>query len=337
MSCDIIVKNGNGEKYSNGNGKVKDDKSNFYNEMNSSPPRTSSPCFSYFGENFTFEIIEGIKKYLFERTKIRPKIGIICGTGLGHLAENLSSVDSFPYEDIPNFPISTVSGHAGKMVFGYLNGVEVMCMQGRFHYYEGYPLSKCSMPVRVMKVCGCTHLIATNAAGGLNPSFKVGDIMIVKDHINIMGFAGNSPLQGPNDPRFGPRFPPMDRAYDPHLVKIAKEVAKEMKMEKDIQTGVYTCVGGPNYETVAELRMLKLFGVDAVGMSTVHEVITARHCDMKVFAFSLITNMCYTDYEDNEEANHDEVVNIGLQRQDRITLFVTKVVQEINLELNKKH
>lgn len=154
-----------------------------------------------FFYSFTFEIIEEIKKYLFERTKIRPKIGIICGTGLGHLAENLSSVDSFPYEDIPNFPISTVSGHAGRMVFGYLNGVEVMCMQGRFHYYEGYPLSKCSMPVRVMKICGCTHLIATNAAGGLNPSYKVGDIMIVKDHINIMGFAGNSPLQGPNDPR----------------------------------------------------------------------------------------------------------------------------------------
>lgn len=136
-----------------------------------------------------------------ERTKIRPKIGIICGSGLGHLAETLTDVDSFPYEDIPHFPVSTVHGHAGRMVFGYLNGVEVMCMQGRFHYYEGYPLTKCSMPVRVMKVCGCTNLITTNAAGGLNTSYKIGDIMIVKDHINIMGFAGNNPLQGPNDPR----------------------------------------------------------------------------------------------------------------------------------------
>jgi purine-nucleoside phosphorylase len=136
-----------------------------------------------------------------ERTKIRPKIGIICGSGLGHLAEILTEADSFPYEDIPNFPVSTVQGHIGRMVFGYLNGVEVMCMQGRFHYYEGYPLTKCSMPIRVMKLCGVSHLIATNAAGGLNVNYNVGDIMIFKDHINIMGFAGNNPLQGPNDTR----------------------------------------------------------------------------------------------------------------------------------------
>jgi len=151
--------------------------------------------------SYSYDIIEEIANYLLERTTFRPKIGIICGTGLGHLAENLTTVDSFPYEDIPHFPVSTVVGHAGKMIFGYLNGIEVMCMQGRFHYYEGYPLAKCSMPVRVMKLCGITHLIATNAAGGLNETYNVGDIMIVKDHINIMGFAGNSPLQGPNDVR----------------------------------------------------------------------------------------------------------------------------------------
>lgn len=151
--------------------------------------------------SFPYECIEEIATFLLERTKIRPKIGIICGTGLGHLADNLTDVDSFPYEDIPDFPVSTVSGHAGKLVFGRLGGVEVMCMQGRFHYYEGYPLAKCAMPVRVMKLVGVTQLIATNAAGGLNSDYNVGDIMIVKDHINIMGFAGNSPLQGPNDTR----------------------------------------------------------------------------------------------------------------------------------------
>lgn len=155
------------------------------------------------------------------------------------------------------------------MVFGYLNGIPVMCMQGRFHHYEGYALSKCSMPVRVMKFCGCTHLIATNAAGGLNSEYNVGDLMIVKDHINIMGFAGNSPLQGPNDLRFGPRFPPMNKAYDPELIKIALELSKELGMESVTRTGIYTCLGGPNYETVAELKMWKLLGLDAIGMSTV--------------------------------------------------------------------
>lgn len=160
-----------------------------------------------------------------------------------------------------------------------------MCMQGRFHYYEGYPLAKCCMPVRVMKLVGCTHLIATNAAGGLNKSYEVGDIMILKDHINFMGFAGNNPLQGPNDPRFGPRFPPMNKAYDSDLIKLAKQTGTELGIENNIHEGVYTCLGGPNYETVAELKMLRILGVDAVGMSTVHEVVTARHCDLTVFAF----------------------------------------------------
>jgi len=174
------------------------------------------------------------------KTKFRPKIGIICGSGLGHLADNLSQADSFAYEDIPNFPVSTVQGHAGKMIFGLLNGIEVMCMQGRFHYYEGYALTKCSMPVRVMKLVGCTHLVTTNAAGGLHSNHNVGDIMIVKDHINIMGFAGNSPLQGPNDQRFGPRFPPMSQAYDPDYIKIAQQLSKDMGIEHQTHTGVYS-------------------------------------------------------------------------------------------------
>lgn len=307
---------------------------------------------------------------MLAKTKYRPKIAIICGSGLGHLADMLSEADSFPYEEIPNFPLSTVQGHAGKMIFGLLNGVEVMCMQGRFHYYEGYALAKCSMPVRVMKLVGCSHLICTNAAGGLNSSFNVGDIMIMKDHINIMGFAGNSPLQGPNDLRFGPRFPPMSKAYDPELIHIAQKLAREMELDHETHTGVYTCLGGPNYETVAELRMWKLLGVDAVGMSTVscikfssyhfaylfvwqvHEVITARHCDMKVFAFSLITNKCQTEYESHEEgellsfyqsfqiklnrlssyipANHDEVMQCGTKRQSAMTKFVTRMIEKIH-------
>lgn len=218
-------------------------------------------------------MISGIANFFLEKTKHRPKIGVICGSGLGSLAESLLNADVFPYHTIPNFPVSTVEGHAGQMIFGTINNIPVMCMQGRFHYYEGYPLAKCSMPIRVMKLVGVTHLIATNAAGGLNESYNVGDIVIVKDHINLMGFAGNNPLQGPNDIRFGPRFPPMNKAYDIEMKRHVFDIAKELGIDDQVHEGVYTCLGGPNYETVAELKMLKILGVDCVGMSTVHEVI----------------------------------------------------------------
>lgn len=219
------------------------------------------------------------------------------------------------------------------------------------------------MPIRVMKLIGCTHLIATNAAGGINPKYNVGDIVIVKDHINIMGFAGNNPLQGPNDTRFGPRFPPMNKAYDQRMTQFCMEVAKELGIEKDVHQGVYTCLGGPNYETVAEMKMLKILGVDAVGMSTVHEVnniithflimafflfsfvffmsqvITARHCDMTAFAFSLITNKCVPDLESKEEANHEEVVIVGKQRQALLAKIVYGMVKKIDddIKLNNNN
>lgn len=247
------------------------------------------------------------------------------------MAESITESESISYEDIPNFPVSTVEGHHGKLVFGKISGVPVVAMQGRFHYYEGYPLWKCCLPVRVMKLLGVKTLIATNAAGGLNPSYKIGDVMIVKDHINMMGFAGNNPLHGPNDERFGPRFPPMSKAYNYEYRNIAKEVAKELNIDNIVKEGVYTCLGGPNFETVAELNMLKMVGVDAVGMSTVHEVITARHCDLNVFALSLITNECVTSYENNDEANHEEVLDVGRMRQDILRLFVNKLVERFAL------
>lgn len=192
------------------------------------------------------------------------------------------------------------------------------------------------MPIRVMKLVGCSHLIATNAAGGLNPNYKVGDIVIVKDHINIMGFAGNNPLQGPNDTRFGPRFPPMNKAYDRRLTDYAFQIAREMGIERDVHEGVYTCLGGPNYETVAELKMLKILGVDAVGMSTVHEIITARHCDLTAFAFSLITNKCVTDCDSMEEANHEEVVTVGKNRQSLLSTLVLRMVQKITDDVQRE-
>lgn len=247
----------------------------------------------------------------------------------GSLADELEQPIKFPYDQIPNFPVSTVVGHAGELVFGRLGGVAVVCMKGRFHYYEGYPLWKCAMPVRVMKLCGITHLIATNAAGGLNPAYKEGDIMLMRDHINMMGFAGNNPLQGPNDERFGPRFPPMSQAYDRNLLDVAKRTAERLGISHLMHEGVYTSVGGPNFETVAELRMLRICGVDAVGMSTVHEVITAKHCDLTVFAFSLITNVCITDYDVLDEPNHEEVMDIGRRRQPELAAFVTDIARHI--------
>ncbi|ENN72187.1 hypothetical protein YQE_11147, partial [Dendroctonus ponderosae] len=248
---------------------------------------------------------------------------------MGSLADCLVNPIEIPYSTIPHFPTSTVKGHVGSLVFGHLSGLPTVCMKGRFHYYEGYPLWKCCMPIRVMKLLGVSHLIITNAAGGLNPSYKVGDIMLVKDHINIMGFAGNNPLQGPNDERFGPRFPPMNQAYNRDIIQLAKKVGEDMGVENRIHEGVYTCLGGPNFETVAELNMLKMLGADAVGMSTVHEVITANHCDMEVFAFSLITNECVVQYEANNEPNHEEVIDVGKQREGLLKQLVSELLKRV--------
>ncbi|CAK1556239.1 unnamed protein product [Leptosia nina] len=283
---------------------------------------------------YSYEMLVEMSDYLLTKTKIRPIIGIICGSGMGSywkdgsLAETITDAEKIPYEEIPNFPVSTVEGHHGRLVFGRLGDVPVVAMQGRFHYYEGYPLWKCCLPIRVMKLLGIKTLIATNAAGGLNPNYKIGDLMIVNDHINMMGFAGNNPLHGPNDERFGPRFPPMNKAYNYEYRQIAKKVAKELKLDNIVKEGVYTCLGGPNFETVAELRMLKMVGVDAVGMSTVHEVITARHCDIKVFGLSLITNECITNYDADTEANHEEVLDVGRMRQELLREYIARLVSE---------
>uniref|UniRef100_A0A182WKQ7 Purine nucleoside phosphorylase n=1 Tax=Anopheles minimus TaxID=112268 RepID=A0A182WKQ7_9DIPT len=281
---------------------------------------------------YTYDTLQEIANYLLARTELRPKVGIICGSGLGTLADQLTDVDSFDYETIPHFPVSTVAGHVGRLVFGYLAGVPVMCMQGRFHHYEGYPLAKCSMPVRVMHLIGCTHLIATNAAGGANPKYRVGDIMLIKDHINLMGFAGNNPLQGPNDERFGPRFFGMANTYDPKLIQTAKVIARQIGIENELREGVYTCLGGPNFETVAEVKMLAMLGVDAIGMSTVHEIITARHCGMTCLAFSLITNMCTMSYEEEEEHCHESIVGVGKNREKTLGEFVSRIVKHIQYE-----
>ncbi len=233
-------------------------------------------------------MLEQIKEtaaWIEQHTQLRPQTAIVLGTGLGHLAAEIDVVDDFPYQDIPNFPVSTVEGHSGRLLFGHLGGKEVMALEGRFHYYEGYNMKQVTFPVRVMYELGIKNLFVSNAAGGTNPDFEIGDLMLITDHIN---FLPEHPLHGPNFPT-GPRFPDMHEAYDHELLDMARSIAKE----KGIKTveGVYLATQGPTYETPAEYKMYRIFGADAVGMSTVPEVIVAHHCGIRTFGVSIITDL----------------------------------------------
>ncbi len=252
-------------------------------------------------------------------------VGIILGSGLGALADEIEAVATIPYSEIPGFAASTVIGHAGRMVLGTLAGTRVLVMQGRLHYYEGHTLQTATFPVRVMKALGVETLIVTNAAGGLNPAFKAGDFMLIEDHINMLGWGGQNPLIGPNDEEFGPRFPAMNPAYDPVLLKLAQEAADACNIP--VQKGVYIVLAGPNYETRAELRALRMLGGDAVGMSTVPEVLVARHGGMKVLGISNITNMALAD--SNEPVNHEEVLVVAEESRPRFVQLIKEIVQRI--------
>ncbi|XP_060761370.1 purine nucleoside phosphorylase-like [Neoarius graeffei] len=284
-------------------------------------PESSSEC--------GYEACKATADWLQEQAPVRPLVGIVCGSGLGGLADMLKDQKVFNYSDIPNFPQSTVHGHAGRLVFGTLKGKPCVCMQGRFHLYEGYSTQKLTMPIRIFKLMGVELLILTNAAGGLNQDYKVGDIMIIKDHLNLPGFAGNNPLCGHNDERFGTRFPCMSDAYDKQMRQLAQEVGAELGFSDFMKEGVYCVLGGPSFETIAECRMLNSLGADAVGMSTVHEVIVARHSGMQVFALSLITNKAVMDYDSEEKANHEEVLQTGEQRSQQLLKLVSTIVSRI--------
>lgn len=220
---------------------------------------------------------------------VTPRVALILGSGLGDLADEVTDAVSIPYAQIPNFPVSTVAGHAGTLVCGTLQGTPVAAMRGRVHFYEGYSLREITFPVRVLKDLGAEVLIVTNAAGGLNESFTTGDLMVIEDHLNLMGMAGQSPLVGPEEPDLGVRFLDMLNAYDPELRKTAHQAARANGFK--LQEGVYAMVGGPAFETMAEIRFLQRGGADAVGMSTIPEVIVARHGDMRVLGISAITDM----------------------------------------------
>ncbi|XP_056148676.1 purine nucleoside phosphorylase 5b [Lampris incognitus] len=283
---------------------------------------------------YSYDECRATANWLLSKTEMTPLVAIVCGSGLGGLAEMLKDPVIFSYKDIPNFPQSTVHGHAGRLVFGTLQGKQCVCMKGRFHLYEGYPIQKITLPMRVFKLMGVKTVILTNAAGGLNQDYKVGDVMIIKDHINMPGFAGINPLAGPNEERFGVRFPCMSDAYDRELVRLAHDVGAELGFSDFLREGVYVVLGGPSFETIAECQMLHRLGADAVGMSTAHEVIVARHCGMRCFALSLISNQAVMDYDSREKANHEEVLETGKLRAVQMEKLVTTMVARMEHKSN---
>ena len=267
-------------------------------------------------------MLERIKETAtFIKTKISttPQIGIVLGTGLGGLVKEIEIHHELDYHEIPNFPVSTVHGHQGKLIFGQLGGKEVLAMQGRFHFYEGYSMQEVTFPIRVMKALGIDNLLVSNAAGGINPKQQVGDMMIINDHINL--FPAH-PLIGKNIDELGPRFPDMSEAYKKELVEIAMEICKEQGFRAD--QGVYAGVSGPTFETPAEYRYLQIIGADAVGMSTVPEVIVARHMEMTCFAISIISDLGMP--EELVKITHEEVLDVARGVEPKMTYLFKELI-----------
>lgn len=266
--------------------------------------------------------------FIRERTRHQPETALILGSGLNSLADTIESPDIIPTGDIPNWPISTVPGHVGRLVIGDLEGRPVLILQGRTHFYEGYPMDRVTLPIRVMHALGVKTLIVTNAAGGLNPAYEPGDLMLIRDHLNFPGMAGNNPLRGPNDEAIGPRFPDMTFSYDPALREVARMVAADAGIV--LREGIYAYVAGPSFETPAELRFLHMAGGDAVGMSTAPEVVVARHAGIRVLGISTISNLASLDPEPGFTVNHEEVLEMGQRAVPRLIAVVRGVVRQMD-------
>jgi purine-nucleoside phosphorylase len=272
--------------------------------------------------NFTRAHYQEGADYIRQHTRHTPDIALVLGSGLGGLADAVEDADRIAATDVPNWPHSTVEGHAGQLVIGKLQGQTVLCQQGRVHFYEGLNMAQITLPVRIMFELGIKILIVTNAAGGINQGYRPGDLMLISDHINLPGMVGNSPLTGPNDPTLGPRFPDMGTAYDLQLRELAQQVALNQGMV--IQQGVYCCLSGPAFETPAEVRFLKAIGADAVGMSTAPEVTVARHCGMRVLGFSGISNVHKLD--GHAPTTHEEVLEAGKVIGPKLTKLLSGVL-----------
>ena len=266
--------------------------------------------------------IKASADFILSKSNYKPEIGLILGSGLGSLADSIENPEFYNYSDIPNFPTSTVEGHAGRLVIGTLGGKQVVAMQGRFHYYEGYSMEKITFPVRVMKLLGVSKLIVTNACGAVNQDFNAGDLMVITDHIN---FSGSNPLFGHNLDEFGPRFPDMSEAYNLDLRNKVLNVGKELGL--DLKQGVYVMFSGPTYETPAEVRMAKIMGGDAVGMSTVPEVIVANHSGIKTVGISCLTNMAAGILD--QPLNHEDVIETSARVKNDFIKLMNRVIEII--------
>jgi purine-nucleoside phosphorylase len=277
------------------------------------------------GMPISVETIDHVAGIVRSIIKTQPRIGLILGTGLGGLAQAVQHPVVIPYSDLPDWPISTVVGHAGRLVAGELDGQELLVMQGRIHFYEGYDMAQVTLPVRVMQRLGIEILIVTNAAGAINPDFKPGDVMLITDHLNLAGMAGLNPLIGPNLDEFGPRFPDMSQAYDRVLCEMARKVAREKGLL--LREGVYVGLSGPSFETPADLRFLRTSGADSVGMSTVPEVIVARHGGTRVLGFSGISNKANLD--GNTATMHEEVLAAGKDIVPKLETLVRGVLRAL--------
>jgi purine-nucleoside phosphorylase len=273
----------------------------------------------------TEEAIEKAAAAVRSRSKVEPRVGLILGSGLGGLADAVDGASGIPYSDIPGWPLPTVEGHAGRLVIGGLERVPVAVMQGRAHYYEGIPISQVGLPVRVLQALGIEILIVTNAAGAVNPAYEPGDLMLITDHINLLGMAGVSPLRGPNLDRHGPRFPDMSQAYDRGLLEIARAVGVQHGLP--MHEGVYICLAGPAFESPADLRFLRGIGVDAVGMSTVPEVVVARHGGTRVLGVSGISNKANLDGA--TVTTHTEVLEAGRVLVPRLTALLRGILRSL--------
>lgn len=275
-------------------------------------------------EFVTHEQVQEAAEKVRQLSSKRPTIGLILGSGLGGLADDISDAEVIPVGEIPHWPASTAPGHSGQIVMGDFEGKRVIALKGRVHFYEGYSIQQVTLPVRVMRALGMETLIVTNAAGGMNPSYTPGDLMLIKNHINMPGMAGNNPLRGPNDDVTGPRFPDMTVPYDPELRRLAHQVAEQEGYQ--VHEGVYAFVAGPSFETPAEIRFLQMVGGDAVGMSTVPSVVVARHAGIRVLGISTITNMALPDPEPGTHHKHEEVLETGKLAIPRLASLVHGVV-----------
>ncbi|XP_067410643.1 purine nucleoside phosphorylase-like [Emydura macquarii macquarii] len=277
----------------------------------------------------SFDKCEETAQWLLSHTMQRPKFAIVCGSGLGMLAEPLKNQESFSYAEIPNFPSSTAPGHAGQLVFGELQGKLCVCMKGRFHMYEGYSLWKVTFPIRVFKLLGVEILIVTNAARALADSYRTGELMIIRDHINLPGFSGQNPLLGPSQERFGPHFPAFSSPYDQELRALALEISESLGYSSFVKEGVYCMVGGPNFESVAEARLLHMLGADAVGMSTAPEVLVAKDCGLRIVGLSLIVSKVAKEYASRESASREGVLEVSRTWAAPLQTLVTELVSRI--------